>query len=124
MCGVQGSDREEERSNRTSLKICRVNFTILQVHGMLAGRPLSFLIDSGAADSVVTYGILPSSVVIDCVKNSLSLTLGSAYLQPHETKKPEIVAAVSVSEMVQISAVFVKGTITHPKGRAVGIDGA
>ena len=147
----------------------------------VAGRPLGFLIDSGAAVSVVTYGVLPSSIraeisnvapiaigangspldvvgrvnieitmdtfctnhsfivvqkltvdcllgmdflakhgaVIDCVKNSLSLTSGSAYLQLHETKKPvsDIVAVVSVSETVQISARskgFVRGTITHP----------
>ena len=55
--------------------------------------------------------------VIDCVKNSLSLTSGSAYLQLRETKMPEIVTVVSVSETVQISAiseVFVRGTITHP----------
>eukprot|EP00731_Ephydatia_muelleri_P017894 Em0010g992a len=175
------SDREEERSDRTSLKVCGVNFTTLQVQGMLAGRPLGFLIDSGAAVSVVTYGVLPSSIrakisnvapiaigangspldvvgrvnieitmdtfctnhsfivvqkltvdcllgmdflakhgaVIDCVKNSLSLTSGSAYLQLHETKKPvsDIVAVVSVSETVQISARskgFVRGTVTHP----------
>ena len=53
------------------------------------------------------------------MKNSLSLTSGSAYLQLHETKKPvsDIVAVVSVSETVQISARskgFVRGTITHP----------
>ena len=57
--------------------------------------------------------------VIDCVKNSLSLTLGSTYmyLQLYKTKKPEIVAIVSVLETVQISArskVFVSGTIKHP----------
>ena len=120
------------------MKVCGVNFTTPQVQGMLAGRPLGFLIDSGAAVSVVTYGVLPSSIcaeisnvkpmamrangspldvvgcvnivitldtfytnhsfivvqkltvdclldmeflaVIDCVKNLLSLTLGSAYL--------------------------------------------
>ena len=58
------SDREEERSDRTSLKVCGVNFTTLQVQGMLAGRPLGFLIDSGAAVSVVTYGVLPSSISV------------------------------------------------------------
>ena len=36
--------------------------------------------------------------VIDCVKNSLSLTSGSTYLLPYETKKHKIVVVVSVSE--------------------------
>ena len=44
------------------MKVCGVNFTTLQVHGMLAARPIGFLIDSGAAVSVVAYGVLPSSV--------------------------------------------------------------
>ena len=55
--------------------------------------------------------------VIDCVKNSFSLTSGSTYLQLYETLKPEIVAVVSVSETVQIPArseVFVAATIKHP----------
>ena len=61
--GARGSDRdEEESSDRTSLKVCGVNFTTSQVHGMLAGRSIGFLIDSGAAVSVVTYGVLPSSI--------------------------------------------------------------
>ena len=66
--------------------------------------------------------------VIDCVKNSLSLTSGSIYLQLYKTKKPEIVAVVSVSETVQISArskVFASGNQTsRQKGWAGGTDGA
>ena len=186
--GARGSGREGEQSNdRASLKVCGVNFTTLQVHGMLAGRSIGFLIDSGAAVSVVAYGVLPSSVraeinsaapsaigangspldvvgrvnipilldtfstnqsfivvhkltvdcllgmdflakhgaVIDCVKNSLSLTSGSTYLQLYETIKPEIVAVVSVSETVQIPArskVLVAATIKHP-GMKAGQEG-
>ena len=52
--------------------------------------------------------------VIDCVKNSLSLTSGSTYLQLYETIKPEIVAVVSVSETVKIPAWSKAATIKHP----------
>ena len=43
-------------------KVCGVNYATLQVHGMLGNNPIDFLVDSGAAVSVVTSDILPTSV--------------------------------------------------------------
>ena len=39
-----------------------MNYAMLQVHGMLGNDPIDFLVDSGAAVSVVTNDILPASI--------------------------------------------------------------
>ncbi|KAL5503369.1 hypothetical protein EMCRGX_G010306 [Ephydatia muelleri] len=78
-CGKEGHLRRNCPTNRHSerdtggppyaehlpdklYKVCGVNYATLQVHGMLGNDPIDFLVDSGAAVSVVTNDILPTSV--------------------------------------------------------------
>ncbi|KAL5497311.1 hypothetical protein EMCRGX_G013768 [Ephydatia muelleri] len=78
-CGKEGHIRRNCPTNRHSerdtggppyaehlpdklYKVCGVNYATLQVHGMLGNDPIDFLVDSGAAVSVVTNDILPTSV--------------------------------------------------------------
>lgn len=70
--GPYRGDSEEE----DPVKVCGVDHTTLRVRGLLGERPIDFLVDSGAAVSVVTLDILPSSSRSEIDKTTL-LTVGA-----------------------------------------------
>ena len=55
---------------------CNLSYTTKCARGLLGGRPVHFLIDSGAAVSVVSHDILSTSARADITKAAL-LTVGA-----------------------------------------------
>ena len=72
-CDTGGPCHGEQLPDKsaTTNKVCGVNYATLQVHGMLGNDPIDFLVDSGAAVSVVTNDILPASIRTRIIREAL-----------------------------------------------------
>ena len=69
--------RENDGGNVEQVsEVCYCNSTSLRVQGMLGGQSVSFLVDSGAAVSVVSYDILPPSARAS-INRTAPLTIGA-----------------------------------------------
>ena len=64
------------RRSQQTLEVCYCNSTSLRVRGRLGGQNVSFLVDSGAAVSVVSYDVLSPSARAD-IKKTAPLTIGA-----------------------------------------------
>eukprot|EP00731_Ephydatia_muelleri_P003373 Em0001g3373a len=73
-CPSRRNNDDGTRGEQAS-EVCYCNSMSLRVQGMLGGQRMSFLVDSGAAVSVVSYDILPPSARSSMNGNS-PLTIG------------------------------------------------
>ena len=75
-CHVERSDSSQMRKKKAQeqFKVCGGTSKTMRVHGFMGDSPVEFLIDSGAAVSVVRYETIPHSMVI---ANSASSAVGA-----------------------------------------------
>ena len=75
---IDESVREDGEWNKAPFQVCGCNlsYTTMCARGLLGGRPVHFLIDSGAAVSVVSHDILSTSARANITK-AAPLTVGA-----------------------------------------------